>query len=30
MAPMKMIFYTDSRTTRKYLFVGRWQKTWGF
>jgi hypothetical protein len=26
MAPTKMIFYTVSRTTRKYLSAGRWQK----
>jgi hypothetical protein len=27
MSPTNMTFYTASRTTRKYLFAGRWQKT---
>jgi hypothetical protein len=30
MALTKMIFYTVSRTTWKYLFAGRWQKIWDF
>jgi hypothetical protein len=30
MAPTKMIFYTVTRTTRKYLSAGRWQKNMGF
>jgi hypothetical protein len=30
MSPTKMIFYTVSWTTRKYLFAGRWQKTLDF